>query len=142
MVNMLDRNNLQDEFDMKPLEDEVKDISTRLADDPIDALKDNIDRANDILDILEREMRQGNLSARMAEVSGQLINSVTNASKEIMSGINYSKYLKIREKMVKLKEMEIQIKERQLKKPSSQNIIVTDRESVLRLLEDRRDEEK
>jgi len=142
MNNMLDRNNLQDEFDMKPLEDEVKDISTKLADDPIDALKDNIDRANDILDILEREMRNGNLSARMAEVSGQLINSVTNASKEIMSGINYSKYLKIREKMVTLKEMEIQIKERQLKKPSSQNIIVTDRESVLRLLEDRSNEEK
>ena len=142
MNNMLDRNNLQDEFDMKPLEDEVKDISTKLADDPIDALKDNIDRANDILDILEREMRSGNLSARMAEVSGQLINSVTNASKEIMSGINYSKYLKIREKMVTLKEMEIQIKERQLKKPSSQNIIVTDRESVLRLLEDRSNEEK
>lgn len=142
MNNMLDRNNLQDEFDMKPLEDEVKDISTKLADDPIDALKDNIDRANDILDILEREMRNGNLSARMAEVSGQLINSVTNASKEIMSGINYSKYLKIREKMVTLKEMEIKIKERQLKKPSSQNIIVTDRESVLRLLEDRSNEEK
>lgn len=142
MVNMLDRNNLQDEFDMEPLENEVRDISTKLADDPIEALKDNIDRANDILDILEREMRSGNLSARMAEVSGQLINSVTNASKEIMSGINYSKYLEIREKMVTLKEKEIKIKERQLKKPSNQNIIVTDRESILRLLEDKGNEEK
>jgi len=142
MVDLLDRSNLQEEFDMEPLEDEVKDITSRLSEDPMEALKDNIDRANDILDILEREMRSGNLSARMAEVSGQLINSVTNASKEIISGINYSKYLQIRSKMVQLKELEIQLKERQLKKPSSQNIIVTDRESVLRLLEDRKEEEK
>lgn len=135
-MKMLDRENLNFEFDMEPIE--MVEKSSGHNTDPIDTLKGNIDRANDVLDLLEMELRSGNMSARMAEVYGQLVNSVTNASKEIISGMNYKAYLQIREKMIRLKELEIKIKEKQVVRPSSQNIIVTDRESVLKLLEENR----
>ncbi len=138
----LDRNGLQKEFDMEPLEMRVKSLTERLSDDPIDSLKDNVDRANDMLDLVEEELTSGNFSARLVEVAGQLINSVTNASKEIVSSINYQKYLQIRENLVKLKKMEIEMKNKQSKSPRSQNIIITDRESVLKFLEENKEPKK
>lgn len=139
---VLDRDNLQEEFDMDPLEQEMVSLTKSLSDDPIDSLKDNVDRANDILDMVESELESGNFSARLAEVAGQLINSVTNASKEIISSINYQKYLQIRESLVELKRIEIENKNKQSKIPSSQNIIITDRESVLRFLEENKEPKK
>jgi len=139
---MLDRESLHTEFDMDPIEEEVREISRSISDDPTVTLGENINRANDILDMLEREMRAGNLSARIAEVAGQLINSITNASKEIITNTNYKTYLQIREKMIGLKELEIKIKEKQLRKPSNQNLIIADREAVLRLLEDKQKEKQ
>lgn len=136
MDYLLDRKGLQDEFDMDPLEEEIKNVSRELQDGPIETLKVNIDRANDILDLLEKEMQNGNLSARIAEVSGQLINSITNASKEIISGTNYSTYLQIRKKMLELKKWEIEIKEKQLKKPERSNLIIADREAILKLMDE------
>lgn len=137
MNDLLDRRGLQNEFDMEPIEEEVRNISKRLQDNPVEILKENIDRANDILDLLEREMENGNLSARMAEVSGQLINSITNASKEIISGTNYSTYLQIRKKMLELKKWEIEIKEKQMKKPERKsNLIIADREAILKLMDE------
>ena len=46
-------------------------------------LKGNIDRANRILDLVEEELENGNFSSRLVEVAGQLVNAVTNASKEL-----------------------------------------------------------
>lgn len=141
MSDLLNRNNLHEEFELEPIELEVKALSEKIEDDPTECLKENIERANDILDLIEGELRNGNFTARLAEVSGQLINSVTNASKEIIANINYKQYLQIREKMVGLKELEIKMKEKQLKNPTNQNLIVTDRETVLRLLEEHKEEE-
>ena len=128
---------MQDEFDMEPMEDEIKDITKNIVEGPMETLKENISKANTVIDILMHEMQNGNLSARIAEVSGQLINAVTNASKEIISGTNYSAYLHIKEKMLELKRMEIEIKQKKLETPGrDSNLIIADRETILRLLDE------
>lgn len=137
MNKLIDRNGLQDEFDMEPVEDEIKDITKNIVEGPMETLKENISKANTVIDILMHEMENGNLSARIAEVSGQLINCITNASKEIISGTNYSAYLHIKEKMLELKRMEIEIKQKKLEKPGGDTgLIIADRETILRLLDD------
>jgi len=136
MNKLIDRKELQNEFDMEPLNEEVKEITKNIIEGPIETLKDNITKANEVIDLLMKEMKNGNLSARMAEVSGQLINSVTNASKEIIAGTNYSEYLHIKYKMLKLKKLEIDIKNKKLDNPSKDNLIIADRESILRLLDE------
>lgn len=136
MNKLIDRKGLQNEFDMEPLNEEVKEITKNIVEGPIETLKDNITKANEVIDLLMKEMKNGNLSARMAEVSGQLINSVTNASKEIIAGTNYSEYLHIKYKMLELKKLEINIKNKKLDNPSKDNLIIADRESILRLLDE------
>ena len=108
-------------------------------EDVIDALgilEKNIERANGILDRVEEEIQNGNFSARMVEVAGQIINSITNASKEIISDKNYNKYLQIREKVVLLEQIKIKMKRKSLERPTTQNVIIASREDVLKKLEE------
>lgn len=140
----LNRNRLQEEFNLDPneIEREAEEITKKINEDPVESLKENIARANFIADYVEREIANGNLSARMVEVLGQIINSVTNANKEIISSVYGHRYLQLREKMLDLKSREIDIKEQKNRRPTNQNIIVTDRESVLKMLEDNRQEKQ
>jgi len=58
-------------------------------------LRKNIERANTVLDQVQEELVDGNFSARLVEVSGNIINSITTASKVLMDDTNYNKYIDI-----------------------------------------------
>jgi len=105
-------------------------------DDPEDILKGNIKKANIILDKIQDEIANGNFTARMVEVAGNIINSITAASKEIITDKNYKQYLKIRNGLKKLKEREVVIKEKLGGRhtTTNQNIIVTSREDLLKIM--------
>ena len=130
----LDRDNLSDIFDMNEIESEVDRLTLVSESDPEEALKENIDRANRILDRVEQELENGNFTARMVEVAGNILNTVTNSSKELITNINYKKYLQIREKMVKYKYDELEAKKQKFRSPTSQNIIVSNREDIMKLI--------
>ena len=130
----LNRNNLSDAFDMEGIESEVDRLTLVSDTDPEEVLKENIDRANRILDRVEQELESGNFTARMVEVAGAILNTVTNSSKEIMANINYKKYLQIRDSMVKYKYDELESKKAKFRSPTSQNIIVSNREDIMKLL--------
>lgn len=105
--------------------------------DPEDILKGNIKKANIILDKIQDEIANGNFTARMVEVAGNIINSITAASKEIITDKNYKQYLKIRDGLKKLKEREVVIKEKiggRTSNTTNQNIIVTSREDLLKIM--------
>lgn len=111
-------------------------------DDAVEALKTNIYNANQLLEKIQHEMNNGNFSARLAEVAGTIINSVTQASKEIISDKNYGEYLLIRKALVQLKAKEIEIKEQRMTVPRNQtNVLVTSREELLKVLENKKPKE-
>jgi hypothetical protein len=130
----LNRDNLSDAFDMEGIESEVDRLTLVSETDPEEALKENIDRANRILDRVEEELESGNFTARMVEVAGNILNTVTNSSKELITNINYKKYLQIREHMVKYKYDELEAKQSKFRSPTSQNIIVSNREDIMKLI--------
>jgi len=99
-------------------------------------IRDNIDRANDLLDKVQEEMGKGNFSARMVEVAGQLINSVTAAAKELLANSMNRKHLLLKDKVLMLKRRELDIRQLGADKPKNQNLIVASREDVLKLLKD------
>lgn len=130
----LNRDNLSDVFDMGDIESEVDRLTLVSETDPEEALKENIDRANRILDRVEQELESGNFTARMVEVAGNILNTVTNSSKELITNINYKKYLQIRDAMVKYKYDELEAKQSKFRSPTSQNIIVSNREDIMKLI--------
>lgn len=130
----LSRDNLSDVFDMEDIESEVDRLTLVSKTDPDEALKENIDRANRILDRVEEELEGGNFTARMVEVAGNILNTVTNSSKELITNINYKKYLQIREHMVQYKYDELEAKQSKFRSPTSQNIIVSNREDIMKLI--------
>ena len=106
----LNRDNLSEVFDMEDIERDVDRLTLVSETDPEEVLKENIERANRILDRVEDEIQRGNFTARMVEVAGNILNTVTNSSKEMISNINYKKYLQIREAMVQYKYDELEAK--------------------------------
>jgi hypothetical protein len=148
---MLDRRNLEEEFNMNdsnenqeielnpieekpdPFEEEWKEEN-----DPRNVIRSNIERANSILDLIEEELRNGNMTARLVEVAAALINSVTMAGKELISDENYKVYLQLKERMVYLKNKEIEMKRMKKEAPKNQNLIIASREDVLKMLSDKK----
>ena len=140
---LLNRQNLQQEFNVseeEPVEPEIlEDEFEKEWDDtnnPRTIIKDNIERANAILDKVEIEINSGNFSARLVEVAGNIINSITAASKELISDENYKQYLSLRKKLVKYKKLEVDFKisGRSNSKITNQNLILTNREDLLKLM--------
>lgn len=128
-----------DEVD-RDLEQKNVDFKTNIEyDDALEALKNNIFNANQLLEKIQHEMNSGNFSARLAEVAGTIINSVTQSSKEIISEKNYGEYLEIRKALVQLKAKEIEIRQQKGIRPTNQtNVLVTSREDLLKVLEDKK----
>jgi hypothetical protein len=147
MTNNLDREGLTDIFEMAEVQPTVMDPVDEFSDaisnidfntdrvDPKVALEENIEKANNILDLVIAEVANGNFSARLVEVAGQIINSITNASKEMITGSHNVAYLQLREKMLELKRVEIEMKKTKSQRPTNQNIIISDRESILKFLD-------
>ena len=92
---------------------EVKNIRKELIElekdipDVDDIIMSNINRANRILDKIEVDILQGEHSARLIEVVGQLINAVTSAATSI-TGISYN------QQIIDNKNRMLDIKEKQL----------------------------
>ena len=109
-------------------------------DDELEALKSNIFNANQLLEKIQHEMNNGNFSARLAEVASTIINSITQASKEIISDKNYGEYMQVRKALVQLKARELDIKEQKVNnRPLNQtNVLVTSREELLKILHDKK----
>lgn len=128
----------------RDLEQKSVDFQTNIDyDDAIEALKNNIFNANQLLEKIQHEMNSGNFSARLAEVASTVINSVTQASKEILSDENYGDYMEVRKDLVKLKEKEIEIREQRQVRPQSQtNVLVTSREDLLKVLDNDKKDQK
>lgn len=129
----------RDDID-RELEQKKVDFETNINyDDAVDALKKNIHNANQLLEKIQDEMNNGNFSARLAEVASTIINSVTQASKEILSDQNYEDYMEVRRTLVELKNKELDIKEAKLIRPTNQtNVLITSREDLLKMLEDKK----
>lgn len=93
--------------------DEMRKEIQVLSDDLPDAdqlIIDNIDRANRILDKIEDNLDRGELSARLFEVTGQLINAVTAAATSI-TGISYNQQsIDIKTRALDIKEAENEVK--------------------------------
>jgi len=135
----LNRQGLAEEFDLEKVENQPIVPTLYEGDDPGDPdeiIKTNIDRANRILDQVEDELQNGNFSARLVEVAAKTMDSITNAVAQIQSTVYNNDYLQLKARVVELKESELDYKVKNLKKPNvgSQNIIFTDRESVLKAL--------
>lgn len=141
----LDRQGLQEEFNMadEVIEPEiVNEIDEfelewdKESSDPA-VLRKNIDQANEILDKIKEEIMGSNFSARMVEVAGQIINSITTASKVLIDDTNYNKYLDIRKGLLLLKKKEVEIKQIRSGSPANQNLIIASREDVLKMLKEK-----
>ena len=144
MRNELDLRGLDEIFaDAENVDREIEekkiDFKTDIDyNDTLDALKKNIYNANQLLEKIQYEMNNGNFSARLAEVASTIINSVTQASKEILSDQNYEDYMEVRRQIVLLKEKELDIKKAKFIRPPNQtNILITSREDLLKALEDK-----
>jgi hypothetical protein len=140
MCPILDREGLNEEFNMaepevveaEPVDD--FELEWERDNDTVQGLKSNIERANEILDKVQDEIEHGNFTARLVEVAGQLINSITIASKEILEKEYKDKYLGLRQQIVLLKKREVDIRALSSNRPKNQNLIVASREDVLKLL--------
>lgn len=129
----IDRERLQEEFDMGVVDD-ISELEPINYDDPQDVIRSNMERANRILNILESELNRGNITNRAMEVASALINSVTLSSKELIADNNYKKYLQVREKMIKYKYDELEFKKNKKEQPTNQNLIIASREDILKVI--------
>ena len=153
--NQINNNKLQNAFNIIPssslpptlpsekeLALETKDIVEDLKDDPDDIIYTNIDRANRMLDRIEEEVENAG-SARMFEVAAQLINAITQASSSIVGTNQHADELEYKQRILDLKEREVAVKEAIGTNNSStktvNNMIVTDRESLLQMINDNDD---
>lgn len=126
-------------------------------EDPNNVLTSVIEKAGTFLDMIERESVNGGMSARYMEVASTLINTIVTAANSIAT-VN-SMYLENELKKVRIdqkdreldqKDKELEIKEFYYKNKqieggaikNQNNILVTDRESILKFLENKNDVQK
>lgn len=117
-------------------------VANRLSDPDL-VISTNINKANAILDRIIEEINSSGMSPRLGEVASQLIATINQAASQIYTKEFDMSGLRIKHKMLELKEREVRLKELTAipnangqGKTVNQNIIVTDRETVLRLLRD------
>ena len=124
--------------EVKEMRKELKELESDLPDaDQI--IYDNIERANRILDTIEHDISNGDHSARLLEVVGQLINAVTSAATSI-TGISYNQQvIDHKNRMLDIKEKELAVKGI-VKGAENVNItnnnLVMTREDLLKMLDE------
>lgn len=135
----LNMNNLDDEFNLPSIDNRTGLIQNKNDDDPVEIIKDNINRANEILDLVHDQLTRGNITARLVEVASDLINGITASAKELSNDTLQKDGLQLKEKMIRLKEREVVIKEKKVVRGSgvvNQNIIVSNREDLLKFIKE------
>jgi len=151
----VDLDALAQEFNMNmddalsSIDDTPIDIVSLSADSLSNAdevISTNINKANAILDRVILEINRAGMTPRLGEVASQLITTINQAAGQIYTKEFDMSGLRIKHKMLELKEREVKVKElvAKINKPSTinQNLIVTDRESLLKLLKDNKNEIK
>lgn len=126
------------ELDVDALKDQLSKVE--VGDDSDEILRNNIKRANALLDKIQEEILNGDVQARLFEVAGQLINAVTTAANSIASSSIDIEGLELKRKMMELKESELEVKKNSLPTQGgsytqNNNIIVASREEVLKMLQ-------
>lgn len=162
-MSELDRENLADEFDIEqddiPIE-AFRDVLNRAKEmeDPNNVLTSLIEKAGRILDIVEHEMVNGNASGKMAESASQIINALISAANSIAA--NNSMYfndslkkiqveqnhrrLDQRDREMEIKELYYKGQQKQLSDSegnTTNNVIVTSREDIMKFLENKNTKE-
>ena len=148
----INKSRLADQFNLEPI-----DISKESGDqnicsspsqvrDPIEILYNNIDRANRLLDRFEAIM-DNDPQSRQIEVAAKMIESITIAAEKIFTNQIEYDTLSLKTKMLDLKQRELDIREKiaLLNNGSpkiNQNILITDRESVLKAIREKKEEDK
>ena len=135
----IDSSNIDKQIqEVKDMKNELKILEEDMVDVDI-IIKDNIDRANRILDTVEDNLSKGDLSARVIEVAAQLINAVTAAATGI-TGIGYNQQqIDIKNRALDIKENEISVKQavNGAKEVNiTNNNLVMSREELLKMMED------
>jgi hypothetical protein len=124
--------------EVKEMRKELKELESDLPDaDQI--IYDNIERANRILDTIEHDIQNGDHSARLLEVVGQLINAVTSAATSI-TGISYNQQvIDHKNRMLDIKEKELAVrgiaKGAENVNITNNNLVMT-REDLLKMLDE------
>jgi len=142
--------NMNSDFNSNNIEQHAIDIEKIIegdnSNDPDKVLSDSIGKANAILDRIIVEINNSGMTPRMGEVASQLIQAINTAAGQLyVKDFNIGS-LRLKQKMLELKEREVEIKEKLSKqnRPETinQNLILTDRETVLKLIKENREEIK
>lgn len=149
---MVDIRSLEEEFDVEEVRTEYSRLRERVRnldqyEDPNEVLRQNIERANALLDRIEEaidvpgaDAPRGGL-ARLVEVAAKLIDSVTTAANSMMSVTFNNQEQEYKTKVLSLKELEVQAKlaaqpgAKAITNQTNNTLIVTsDRNSLLDML--------
>lgn len=76
-----------------------------------DIIRDNIERANDFLDLITEQLKGGNVSGIMLQAVAKMIDSVTTAANALISAEAENWGLQLRADMLNLKERELKLKQ-------------------------------
>jgi hypothetical protein len=136
---MVDFDQLAEEFNLP--KDFSEDIVPLEATETVPAdisnpdaiLSVNIGKANAILDHVMREIDAGNFSARHVEVAGQILSVINQSTSQLYQNKFELANIRIRAETLKLKARQLDMLEKS-GGVSNQNIIVTDRESIMRII--------
>jgi hypothetical protein len=127
------------ETDLQPREIRVWQSSSEDDYSPEKIIKQNIDKANQILDIAIDSISRGMVEARLIEVAIKAVESVTTAAMALNNtAIGFGK-LNIEEDMLEIKRKELELKAQQAVLgaggiKNQTNIIVASREEVMKAL--------
>jgi len=146
---------LKEEFGLEVIDisEEIEKPSSGMpvylpARDPAQILYNNIDRANRFLDRLERKIDEDDsIESRQVEVAAKMLDSITQAAERIFTTQLEYDTLSLKTKFLDLKQRELDIKEKigllQSGAPRSQNnILIADRESILRVIREKSQEKE
>lgn len=143
---------LDKEFGLEEYRGELLSIKDRLKnaenyEDPGQVLRLNIERAERLLDRIEQES-DTRFSPRLMEVAANLINTITTATNSIIQNQVSLDTTNQKQEFLDLKKLEFDLKKQKestKKIPpgnyKQQNIYLSDRETILKMMKEKREEE-
>lgn len=152
-MNQIDLDALAQEFNMD-IDEALADVAIPIEEleatemsDPDKTLSTNINKANAILDRVMAEINRAGMSPRLGEVASQLLTTINQAVGQIYTKNFDMGGLRLKKKMLLLKEREVKLKELTANYSNkggtvNNNLIISDRETVLKMLRDSKAEIK
>lgn len=108
-------------------------VVTTEEEDPDTIIRNNIDTANSILDVVQKEIvDNNNTTSRLIEVAAKLIDSVTNAASQIQNTTLNKEHMEIRRRLAEIKQIETNAKVKEITEGrGSREVIIATREDIL-----------